>query len=92
MLNNNINIKAGKLFCWSTGEYSDYQYIGHFLALVNIDSELQIQESKGIDRKNRQYRSMAGLLLPELIRSGVVMSIDVQEIHGELTSWGVNRS
>lgn len=31
-----INIPAGKLFCISRGEYSDYGYEGHFLALVNI--------------------------------------------------------
>lgn len=31
-----IYVKAGKLFCFSEGEYSDYHYVGHFLALVDI--------------------------------------------------------
>lgn len=29
-------VAAGKLFCFSEGEYSDYGYIGHFLALEPI--------------------------------------------------------
>lgn len=33
------HVKAGKLFCFSEGEYSDYGYVGHFLALDDITSE-----------------------------------------------------
>ena len=31
-----VPIPAGKLFCFSQGEYSDYNNAGHFLALVEI--------------------------------------------------------
>lgn len=33
-------VAAGKLFCFSEGEYSDYGYVGHFLALVPITKDL----------------------------------------------------
>ena len=29
-------VQAGILFCFSEGEYSDYGYVGHFLALETI--------------------------------------------------------
>jgi hypothetical protein len=32
------HVKAGKLFCFAEGEYSDYGYVGHFLALEDITS------------------------------------------------------
>lgn len=34
-----VFVQAGKLFCFSEGEYSDYGYVGHFLALEAITSE-----------------------------------------------------
>lgn len=40
MMDNNCKVKAGTLFCFSTGEYFDYCYDGHFLALVDITTEL----------------------------------------------------
>lgn len=38
-MSTDLNVPAGKLFCFSRGEYSDYGYIGHFLALQDITSE-----------------------------------------------------
>jgi hypothetical protein len=32
-------VAAGKLFCFSEGEYSDYGYVGHFLALEPITKD-----------------------------------------------------
>lgn len=32
----NEPVEAGKLICFSEGEYSDYGYVGHFLALEPI--------------------------------------------------------
>jgi hypothetical protein len=40
MKEQNLDIKAGKLFFLSEGEYSDYGIKGHFLALVDINKEL----------------------------------------------------
>ena len=39
-------VKAGKLFCFATGEYSDYGIQGHYLALVDITQEL-FDQAKG---------------------------------------------
>lgn len=38
-------VAAGKLFCFSEGEYSDYGYVGHFLALEPI-TDTTIQNCK----------------------------------------------
>lgn len=35
----NLQVKAGRLFCFSSGEYSDYGYQGHYLALQDIDKD-----------------------------------------------------
>ena len=35
----NLEVKAGRLFCFSSGEYSDYGYRGHYLALRDIDRD-----------------------------------------------------
>lgn len=34
-----MTIRAGSLLCFSTGEYSDYGYRGHFVALEDITRE-----------------------------------------------------
>lgn len=39
-MEDDVFVKAGKLFCFSSGEYSDYGYEGHFLALVDINQAL----------------------------------------------------
>lgn len=40
MITQRLHVPAGKLFCLSRGEYSDYGYQGHFLALVEITPEM----------------------------------------------------
>lgn len=36
---NDRTIPAGSLICFSTGEYSDYGYRGHFVTLMNLTPE-----------------------------------------------------
>lgn len=97
-------VEAGKLFCFSEGEYSDYGYVGHFLALEAISRttfetckdrcRARIMAGEGLvygsppdidDPSDVQY-AMRGMFVPELIRMGVAMDIDVTEIH--LGSYG----
>lgn len=40
-------IKAGSLICFSEGEYSDYGYTGHFVALEDITPET-IEKAKTV--------------------------------------------
>ena len=40
MTKQNVKVHAGKLFCLSSGEYSDYGYEGHFLALMDITNDV----------------------------------------------------
>lgn len=87
MAQQNIDIKAGKLFCISRGEYSDYRYEGHFLALQDIDRALlqsivdECNAQKAKDEEGGKWTNAEDLFLPELIRRGYVMDIDVTEIH-----------
>ena len=80
----NSEVKAGKLFCISRGKYSDYGYCGHFLALQDITRKL-LQEI--VDECNSEKETLddvwdaSDLFMPKLIRRGLVIDIDVQEIH-----------
>jgi hypothetical protein len=91
-------IHAGHLFCFSSGEYSDYGYQGHFLALEEINraryNEL-IDEAKAsetakeaeADSKGEWYfADPRGAFIGSLIRAGLVMAITCPEIH--LGSYG----
>lgn len=85
-------VPAGKLFCISRGEYSDYGYQGHFLALVEITHEMfqeVIDECKATQRRENSATSWASgedwgadeKFLPALVRRGWVVDIDCIEIH-----------
>lgn len=81
-----LNVPAGKLFCTSSGEYSDYSYSGHFVALEDITREKlekiedQVHETIRSDDDLDKYDAR-GLFLPALIRSGLVLEVDCVEIH-----------
>lgn len=87
----NLNVKAGKLFCVSSGEYSDYGYGGHYLALVEITYPMfmeVVNELKAIEAAAREktgyspYDSVAQYnFMAAIVKRGWVMDIDVQEIH-----------
>ncbi len=84
----NIHVKAGKLFVISEGEYSDYGYAGHFLALVEITPDMfqeVIDEClKHIPKEDDYFDTTYGAsekFLPALIRRGWVIDVDVQVIH-----------
>lgn len=88
----NLEVKAGKLFCISRGEYSDYGVYGHFLALQDITHETFqeiVEECKTRQKvENDKEAWSAGdfygaddRFVPELIRRGLVMDIDCYEIH-----------
>jgi hypothetical protein len=85
-------VPAGKLFCISRGQYSDYGYEGHFLALVNISRTMfqeVIDECNSLQKEeNDKDEWMAGSFygadskfIPALIKRGWVMSVDCIEIH-----------
>lgn len=87
-----LHVPAGKLFCLSRGEYSDYGYQGHFLALVEITPEMfreveaeckTAQKAKNI-ADGAFYSETYGAddrFIPALIRRGWVMDVDCVEIH-----------
>ena len=80
-----LHVSAGKMFCLSRGEYSDYGYEGHFLALVEITPEMFHEvETEANGKKNDfdQYEYGADdRFIPALVRRGWVMDVDCIEIH-----------
>jgi hypothetical protein len=82
----NTHVLAGKLFFISEGEYSDYGYAGHFLALVEITPAMfqelidQCREEERANDDQWDYRA-SYRFIPNLIRRGWVIDVDVQEIH-----------
>lgn len=86
---NGIPVEAGKLICFSSGEYSDYGYHGHFLTLEPLTRPM-VEEIKAecLREAESLYDQQDGFI-PKLIKRGLIMSIDCQVIHlgsyGELT-------
>jgi hypothetical protein len=84
----NIDIKAGRLFCFTSGEYSDYSLNGFFLALVDITRETLDAVKATLDEEEYIWAGQEEFI-SALIKSGAVMVIDCEEIHcgsyGELS-------
>lgn len=90
---NGIPVEAGKLICFSSGEYSDYGYNGHFLTLEPLTrpmvEEVKVEcEAKAISENGDKYGARE-FFIPSLIKRGLIMVVDCQEIHlgeyGDLT-------
>lgn len=85
----NLELKAGELICFSTGEYSDYGYNGHFVVLQDVKSDevsTVVKECKE-DRKNREangeywFGDIHEMFIAQCIKRGWLLSIDCREIH-----------
>lgn len=80
-----LHVPAGKLFCLSRGEYSDYGYEGHFLALVEITPEMFREVEAEANGKKDDWGCYEygadDRFIPALIRRGWVMDVDCIEIH-----------
>jgi len=86
---NGLPVEAGKLICFSTGEYSDYGYDGHFLTLGTLTRPM-VEEvaNKCRDRALKEnHYDPRDFFIPELNKRGWIMVVDCQEIH--IGSYGV---
>lgn len=72
-----MTIEAGKLVCFSRGEYDDYECHGYFIALQDLTEEL-LQE---VVRKCRRKKTPGLRFVPALIEHGVILEVDIAEIH-----------
>lgn len=90
---NGIPVEAGKLIVFSSGEYSDYGYDGHFLTLEPLTrpmiEEVKTEcEAKAVKEYGDKYGARDHFI-PALIKRGLIMTVDCQEIHlgeyGELS-------
>jgi hypothetical protein len=84
-----LHVPAGKLFCLSEGEYSDYGYCGHFLALVELTPSMMREVEAEVKEQSTGRYEAQSKFTAALIRRGWVLDIDCVEIHtgsyGELS-------
>jgi len=88
MTRQNLDIKAGHVFYFTDGEYSDYCIQGHFLALraigeaellaiaETVNAECDAAKARDGRRRDRHERFIAAL-----IATGAVMAFDAQQIY-----------
>ena len=78
-----IRFKAGSFFYTSRGEYADFQIGPHFVALQDITQGdlLKIQKAIEDDLPDERKWDAADKFIPALIASGLVVGIDVKELH-----------
>lgn len=80
----NLNIPAGTLICFSEGSCSDYGYCGHFVTLENLTPEkIYAISDKAINeaRKEGSYSDGKFEFVPNMIRAGYLVEVNVLEIH-----------
>ncbi|MDW9650841.1 hypothetical protein GOB33_22415 [Sinorhizobium meliloti] len=83
-------IKAGKVYFFSSGEYSDYCICGHFVAIrdLSIDEMKAVadevwrkaEEESPSEPRWRVWDATERKVIPELIRIGALIEVDAVEI------------
>lgn len=88
-----LEVHAGKIVVFSRGEYSDYGYIGIFLALEHIAEKMfsdAVDAAKAKARAENAKETWSdgdddygadGYFLPEMVRRGWLMDLEYREIH-----------
>jgi hypothetical protein len=95
-----LNVPVGGLLMFTHGEFSDYCFEGHFIAMEALDEtvfetvhrsilnqiksgEIKDDEGREIDMNNRFAVGSATCdhFIPEMIRTGKIISIDCVEIY-----------
>lgn len=96
-MSDDMTIPAGSLICFSTGEYSDYGYAGHFVTLKDVTRErltaARILAQQRIDEATAEWTEESGeephpswldiheVFIAELIRAGLLMAVNCHEMH-----------
>ena len=73
-------IKAGTIINFSEGEYSDYGYIGTFVALQDITQEDYEKAAKGESEKPN-YESSSSAVVANLVLTGKLVDVNSIEVH-----------
>lgn len=85
-----LKARRGDLIVFSTGEYSDYGYTGHFVALEDITGEHFASAKEDAERRFREEEEAKGwcpggdkheMFIVALIRAGLLVSVAVTEHH-----------
>ncbi len=82
----NVELKAGELIVFSSGEYSSYGYDGHFVALRDVSNDemlelvsaLKAEESSDPDEL---YGHARDSFIARAIQQGWLLSVNCREIH-----------
>ena len=83
----NVELKAGKLVTFSSGEYSDYYHLGSYVALQDVPYEEiqavadEVKRAAQIADDNDEFPDRHSMFQAALIRKGWLAVIDMDEIH-----------
>ena len=80
----NVELQAGKLIVFSSGEYSDYGYHGAYVCLQSVSHEDIVNLQDEVN-KSEEYCKQS-LFQSACIRKGWLAQIELREIH--LGSYG----
>ncbi len=78
---NGISVEAGKLICFSSGEYSDFGYNGHFLTLEPLTRPMVEEIKAECIREAESRYDQQDNFIPKLIKRGLIMAVDCQVIY-----------
>jgi hypothetical protein len=71
----NVELNAGELVVFTQGEYSDYGFSGHFVALRDVSAdEMEALAVYGFYHASNSFLARA-------IQQGWLLSVNVREIH-----------
>ena len=73
-------IKAGTIVNFSEGSYSDYGYLGTFVALQDITQEDYEKAAKGESEKPN-YESSPSAVVANLVKTGKLVDVNSVEVH-----------
>ena len=81
-------IQAGTLVAFSEGEYSDYNYLGHFVALSTITND-DYQKAAREELVKGAYEQNHFKVIANLIRAGKLLEVTCSEVF--LGAYGIVR-
>ena len=73
-------IKAGTIVNFSEGEYSDYGYIGTFVAIQDVTQE-DYDKAAGEELAKGGYESSSVAVVANLVRTGKLVDVNSVEVH-----------
>ena len=79
-----IEMRAGQLVAFSTGDYSDYKIRGSYVVLKDVTAEMMskfVAEVKAAEEAAKWGGDLSSMFTARLISEGCLADINLREIH-----------